>query len=319
MTKLQTVSPDAPTVELDPAVIAELEKDLMVVPVTPMNFTYDTSIDSPNYNSDSGAPTAITIHWWGSPGYHRNGLGLGIAQYLSRANGNSSAHYVATVETASREERVWQTIADSDDAWHAGTYAGNKSIGIEMMPFDHMTPAWQVEKLLDLAAQVVASLWHRWPHLKDMPLEGHRDWLMSTECPGTYYSNLDHIRQRAEKFYSLYDGSFGKFRTETSDVQTQEEDMLYVISSPTRGIALVGPGHFAPCTDNIDVGIAIRLSKGNVLETNNPDEWDRWRRLMVGEAAITSLSQGDIDRMTEAVKGISAADVADKLEIGVRE
>ena len=79
-----------------------------------------------------------------------------------------------------------------------------------MMPWDTATPVWQQAALLELAAELVASLWHRWPNLRTVPLKGHRDW-MSTECPGSYYPRLGSIYSRAQQLYGMYAGSFGQF------------------------------------------------------------------------------------------------------------
>lgn len=177
------------------------------------DFRYDTSKDSINYNRDTRGPTSITIHWWGEPAHHRSGQPEGVLAWLTGITGNrgSSAHYVATVNTASREPVVYQIIADADAAWHAGhTDANWNSIGIEMMPWDTATPVWQQAALLELAAELVASLWHRWPNLRTVPLKGHRDW-MSTECPGSYYPRLGSIYSRAQQLYGMYAGSFGQF------------------------------------------------------------------------------------------------------------
>ena len=311
------------TAELDPQAIAELEADLdklAAMPLAALDFHYDTSIDSPNHNSDGGrGPDSITLHWWGSPSLHRTGVGAGVARYLSTRAAQASAHYVATVQAADRAEIVYQIIADADNAWHSGSNAGNAtSLGIEMMPFDAQTPDWQVDALIRVAAQLVASLWHRWPHLKDQPLRGHQYWV-ETACPGNYQPRLHEILTLAQYWYPRHI-SFGQF-DETPDPQPapQEDTIMYVISCPGRGIALVGPGHFAPCTDNTDVHTAIRLSGGRVLETADPAEWDRWRRLMIGESAIAALRDSDVQKMVDAVKGVSAAEVAKQLEVTVKK
>ena len=312
--------------ELSSEVIAELENDLNdlltfdVGAIQALNFTYDTSIDSLNYNYDTAEPTSITMHWWGSPSLHRKGIGSGVAYYLSNRSANVSAHYVATVQTHDGADIVYQIVADTNDSWHSGNWQGNKtSIGIEMMPFDNQTPQWQVEALLNLAAELVASLWHRWPNLKDKKLFGHKDWGTQTACPGNYYGYLEDIYNRAKALYPLYAGSFGKFNKSEAEQQPQKEDenMMYVISCPERGIALAGPGHFAPCRDNVDVGIAIQLSGHRVLETTDPETWDRWRYLLVGidPYNATRLSDEDISRMADAVKGVSAEEIAERLKV----
>lgn len=204
------------------------DQPIDAIDVVAADFRYDTSKDSINYNRDTRGPTSITIHWWGEPAHHRSGQPDGVLAWLMGITGNrgSSAHYVATVITASREPVVYQIVNDADAAWHAGhTDANWNSIGVEMMPWDNITSAWQRDALLEVAAELVASLWHRWPNLRNVPLKGHRDW-MSTECPGAYYPRLGDIYRRARQLYDQYAGSFGQFnKAATTTTTIQEDDM----------------------------------------------------------------------------------------------
>lgn len=133
---------------------------------------------SPNYSAGrpAGAPTTITIHWWGSYGQTHDG----VVNYLCRANGNSSAHYVASAQG------VTQLISDRDRAWHAGALGNPRSIGIECRP--EMT-----DQDFAMVAKLIAAI--RAEH-GDLPLRGHKDW-MATQCPGVWYAQLARLDQMA--------------------------------------------------------------------------------------------------------------------------
>ena len=126
---------------------------------------------SPNFSSGrpAGDPNAIVIHHWGADGQSHQG----VVDYLCRADGNSSAHYVAS------DGRVTQLVHDYDRAWHAGPEGNPRGIGIECRP--EMS-----EGDVETVARLVAAIRSEWGNL---PLRGHRDY-MSTDCPGRWYQRL---------------------------------------------------------------------------------------------------------------------------------
>ena len=220
----------------------------------------------------------------------------------------ASAHY--QVETSGR---IAQLVWDSNTAWHTGLWEANlTSIGIEHANSSTSTSPLTAETI-EAGAHLVAAL------CKHYGL-GRPQWLVnvfphqhftSTQCPGHLATTQrGQYMTRAGYWYDMMTGA-----AVPEPEPTQEESMMYVLSCPARGIALAGPGHFAPCHDNDDVHAAIMLSKGNVLETGDPAVWDRWRRLLVGESMTAALTDKDIARMTEAVKGINASEVAERLKV----
>lgn len=217
----------------------------------PARFKYDSSLDSINFNRDYAGPTSITYHWWGEPRNHRAGQPHGVLDWLRGVTGNrdSSAHYVATVITATREPVVYQIINDADVAWHAGhTHANANSIGIEMMPFDDLTPDWQRDALLELAAELGASLWARWPGLENVRYYGHQDWY-NTACPGNYYPRLSAIHQRSKQLLPLHQ-SFGQFNKTgtptTEDTMTPEQFNALMAKLDGLGESIRWPGTHEP-------------------------------------------------------------------------
>ena len=133
---------------------------------------------SPNYSPGrpAGAPAFIVIHHWGADGQTHQG----VVDYLCRAGGNSSAHYVASAG------RVTQLVSDLDRAWHAGPAGNPLGIGIECRP--EMSDA-DVATVVSLIAAI------RSEH-GDLPVRGHRDY-MSTACPGRWYARLADLSARA--------------------------------------------------------------------------------------------------------------------------
>lgn len=132
-------------------------------------YRYLTDRTSPNQNARPGAPTSITIHWWGNP----SGQKLpGIVNWLCDRRAQASAHYVITTGTVA-------CIVDPDRrAWHSGSDAGNDySIGLELDP-----NASERSGTMDAAADLIAGLRETYG---DLPLYPHRHWV-GTECPGNY-------------------------------------------------------------------------------------------------------------------------------------
>ena len=129
---------------------------------------------SPNYSSGrpAGDPNVIVIHHWGADGQSHQG----VVDYLCRANGDSSAHYVASAG------RVTQLVHDYDRAWHAGPSGNPRGIGIECRP--EMSDG-------DFAtvAGLIRAIRAEWG---DLPIRGHRDY-MNTACPGRWYAQLANL------------------------------------------------------------------------------------------------------------------------------
>lgn len=129
---------------------------------------------SPNFSAGrpAGKPDKIVIHHWGNDGQSHQG----VVDYLCRANGNSSAHYVASAG------RVTQLVHDYDRAWHAGPSGNPRGIGIECRP---EMSAGDIATVKSLIAAIRAE----WGPL---PIHAHRDY-MSTTCPGRWYAILGQL------------------------------------------------------------------------------------------------------------------------------
>ena len=119
-----------------------------------------------------GDPLDIVIHHWGADGQSHDG----VAAYLARDGGNTSAHYVASAG------RVTQLVHDYDRSWHC--YGNNaRTIGIECRPeMDDAT----VSRVWDLVQKLNGSLGPLW-------LEPHQAF-SSTGCPGTYMSKIPELK-----------------------------------------------------------------------------------------------------------------------------
>lgn len=124
-----------------------------------------------------GDPLGIVIHHWGADGQTHQG----VANYLARADGNTSAHYVASAG------RVTQIVHDYDRAWHC--YGNNaRTIGIECRPECDGGD-------FETVAQLVAAIRDEWG---DLSLSGHRDHF-ATACPGRWQARLAELDARAEE------------------------------------------------------------------------------------------------------------------------
>ena len=254
-----------------------------------MAYILHTQYNSPNTDDRFIKLPAgrLGLHWWGRP------IGqnpFGVCSWLSSPASQVSAHDVIW------PNNVAQLLEYNKPAWASGNYDENgRSIAFECDPND-------IEGTIPTIIERAADLVRNGILIEDFTLYGHKD-VVKTTCPGGYYPRLAEIRQAIR---NNLDGV-----SETP--KKEEEDMMYVISCQARGIALIGPGHFAPCANAEDVHAAIRLSKSNVLETGDPNEWDRWYRLMVGRPM--NLAQEDIDKIAAKVSNISAAEVAKELQI----
>lgn len=152
-----------------------------------MSYAYDSSRDSPNFTPQASSAAVfgynrsiegITIHWWGDP--NQNPSYEGVRDYLDRANGNTSAHYVAT----GTGRRVSCIVAPMDVAWHSGSAYGNaKTIGVECDPRAR-------DEDYDVVAELIADIRSAYG---DVALYSHNMWT-GTTCPGVYdITRLDNM------------------------------------------------------------------------------------------------------------------------------
>lgn len=140
-------------------------------------YNYLTQYNSPNYTPKASVPAvygqprvvkSITIHWWGSPS--TGPTFNGTINYLCRAGGNTSAHYVA--ETG----QVACIVDPENAAWHAGNSTGNAtSVGIECNPLARNGDYATVAELIRDLRSVYGNI----------PLVPHSYW-KATACPGVY-------------------------------------------------------------------------------------------------------------------------------------
>lgn len=156
-------------------------------------YTYITNRDSPNFTPGGqssavfGMPRVIegiTIHWWGDP--NQNPQFDNVVNYLCRAGGNTSAHFVAT----GTDRKVACIVAPGDVAWHSGSAWGNaRTIGIELDPRAR-------DEDYDVAAELVADIRSAYG---DVPIYWH-SYFTSTACPGVW--NPDRLDQLSYTKYS---------------------------------------------------------------------------------------------------------------------
>lgn len=147
---------------------------------------------SPNYTPASQAQavfggarkiSGITIHWFGEPG--KVSTPTGTADYLSRPNGNTSAHAVVG--------RGWveEIINPANVAWHSGSAQGNlQTIGVELDPND-------IEGSLQTAIMYCYDLEKRYGGLA---FYKHKDWF-NTSCPGKYTGRIQDIVDGVNKLH----------------------------------------------------------------------------------------------------------------------
>lgn len=144
-----------------------------------MAYNYITNYDSPNYTPSASSRAVfgydrviegITIHWWGDPA--QNPQFQSIVNYLCRANGNTSAHYVAS----GTNRQVACIVSPQNVAWHSGSAWGNaRTIGIECDPRAR-------DEDYDVVAELIADIRSAYG---DVPLYWH-SYFTSTSCPGVY-------------------------------------------------------------------------------------------------------------------------------------
>lgn len=187
-----------------------------------MSYDYDTSHDSRNFTkaADSkavfGKPRdvkGITIHWWGDP--NTNPSFAGVRDYLCRANGNTSAHFVAS----GTNRQVACIVAPGDVAWHSGNATGNATtIGIECDPRCR-------DEDYDVVAELVADLRSVYG---DVPIYSHNMW-SSTSCPGN--CDIDRIDKLSYTKYSP-PGDFGHVTDKNPKQPTPAPVVPPVIQQP---------------------------------------------------------------------------------------
>lgn len=177
---------------------------------------------SPNFTPGRSVPLrGIVIHHWGADGQSHDG----VAAYLARPDGNTSAHYVASAG------RVTQLVHDGDTAWHCpGMNAGG--IGIECRPECS-------DGDFETVATLVAAIRDEWG---DLPLSGHQDHYQ-TACPGRWEERLSELDARARAIRSGAPAA-------PEAMPYQEEEMHFVRSAQTGTIYAITP------TDVIAIGSA---------------------------------------------------------------
>jgi hypothetical protein len=182
-----------------------------------MAYKYLTQFDSPNYTPASQTRavwgrdrniTAIAIHWWGDP--NQNPSFEGIVNYLCRANGSSSAHYVAT----GTDRRVACLVAPNDNAW-ATNSANPYTIAIECDPRCR-------DEDYDVVAELIADIRDTYG---DLPLVPHRQFV-ATQCPGNYdLARLDRIART--KVATAVQGEVHDKVQPVAKVTLEQADALY--------------------------------------------------------------------------------------------
>lgn len=147
-------------------------------------------IDEKSWNSPNHTPSAlvlqvyglprdikgVTIHWWNDPKF--NPTYHATCSYLSRANGNTSAHFVV------QGSKVACLVSPENAAWHAGSAQGNaQTIGIEMSPWATMEDMATLASLIRFLEQAYG---------KSLMIYRHQDW-SATACPGTYATRIEEL------------------------------------------------------------------------------------------------------------------------------
>lgn len=145
----------------------------------------ESSWDSPNYTPSAlvrqvyGLPRdiiGVTVHWWNDPKF--NPTFHATCGYLSRPNGNTSAHFVV------QGDKVACLVSPDNAAWHAGSAQGNaQTVGIEMSPWATMEDMATLAALIRYLEKIYG---------KDLLIYRHQDW-SSTACPGTYATRIDEL------------------------------------------------------------------------------------------------------------------------------
>jgi len=211
-----------------------------------MSYTFITKYTSPN--STSAATTranygmdrvveGATAHHWGNPA--NNPQFQNIVDYLCRAGGNTSAHYVAT----GTNRQVACIVSPDDTAWHSGSAWGNaRTIGIELDPRAR-------DEDYDVAAELLADIRSAYG---DVPLYWH-SYFVATSCPGSW--NMDRLDKLSYTKFSAADWGKGgdknpKAPVVIPPVVVPPKPEVIAVPSPTAG----GPDTGVPVADKKDYG-----------------------------------------------------------------
>lgn len=184
-----------------------------------MSYEYITKYDSPNYtaNRNGYGIDKIVIHHWGNDGQSFDG----VVNWLCRANGTSSAHYVV------QGNKVACVVNCKDGAWHCGNFIENmKSIGIECRPEMSADD-------LETTAELIADLYKVYGIL---PLYGHKD-ISATACPGRYYSKLSYLKNRA---IEIMNGKQEETKANDENANSKKvPDQILSVGSKVKSIGLI--------------------------------------------------------------------------------
>lgn len=186
-------------------------------------------IDEATWNSPNFTPSAlvrqvyglprdidsVTVHWWNDPKY--NPTYDGTCSYLSRAGGNTSAHFVV------QGKRIACLVSTADAAWHAGSPRGNAtSVGFEMSP-------WATDE--DMQTLASAIRWLEKLYGKSLKIYQHKEW-SPTACPGAYSSKIGEL-------VNLVNAGTGA-KTTTSQAPSASAGMVYPVTGYTLTQAFNG-------------------------------------------------------------------------------
>lgn len=172
-----------------------------------MSYDLITNYKSGNYSPGRpyGAPNHITIHWWGDP--KTKPTFDGVARYLCRKNGTSSAHYVAEAG------RVAMLVDPKNRAWHAGNESNPRGIGIECNP---RCSAADRETVAELIADIRRTY-------GNLPLRMHKQF-MTTACPGVWANHLAWLDDRANAI--LASKTTAKKKTSSKSIETLAREVI---------------------------------------------------------------------------------------------
>ena len=221
-----------------------------------MSYKYETKYNSPNFTKGSDALKVFgykrkidgfCLHHWGDP--KAKPSYEGVRSYLSRKNGNTSAHMVVT----GTGRRVSVIVNYNDVAWHSGNAWGNaRTIGIELDPRGR-------ESDKDVFAEVLADLRSAFG---DKPLYMHSHF-SNTQCPGVYKKLLSDLDKRS--YQKISGNKFGQV--------TNKKTPAPVIPPKPKAV----PKKVSPTTKKVDgtpqpdTGVAV-VHKIDYKEENNVKE-----------------------------------------------
>lgn len=184
----------------------------------------ETTWFSPNFTPAAQVPAVyglprtidgVTVHWWNDPAL--NPTFDGSAAYLSRAGGNTSAHFIV------QGGRVACIVSPVNAAWHAGSARGNATtVGIEMSP-------WATDADMRTLASLIR--WLEKAYGKSLAVYQHKDW-SATACPGAYSGKIGEL-------VNLVNTGPGA-KTTTSRAPSTSAGMVYPVTGYTLTQAFNG-------------------------------------------------------------------------------